>query len=231
MRSSRLVVFSLAAAAAVGLTPSAGSAQSATQGFTDSWYWGAYAGYTNFQTAFGTQNLHTNAPTIGVDWMLTRTGFALNIFADQSYFSTVSSISSPTSGAPLPVNINDMRRVGFSLMIFTPEIKMIKPYVGLGYSFNFINSAALRTCSGCTTFSTQAAADSNNTAITDARTEGKVFGNVGVMWLWKKWAPFAQVTVMPTQGTSDWYLNGAGFTTQWALGVRYNFGSSIDKWW
>jgi outer membrane protein W len=229
MRSSRLLVLSMAAVAAVGLTPSAGAAQSTPQGFTDSWYWGAYGGFTNFTTAFGSQNLRTNAPSIGVDWMLTWEKFALNIFADQSYFSTVSSISSPTSGAPLAVNINDMRRLGFDMMIFTPEIKMIKPYVGLGYSFNFINSAALRTCNGCNTFATQAAADSNQTAIVDARAEGKVFANVGVMWLYKKFAPFAQFTVMPTQGASDWYLNGTGFTTIWAIGLRYNFGSSIDK--
>ncbi len=230
MRSSRLVVLSLAAAAAVGLTPSAGAAQSAAQGFTDSWYWGAYAGFTSFQTAFGTENLHTTAPVIGVDWMLTRAKFALNIFADQSYFSTLSSITSPTGAGPLAVNINDMRQVGFSLMIFTPEYKQFKPYVNLGYSFNFINSAALRTGSSGATFPTQAAADSNQTAIIDARAEGKVFGGVGVMYLYKKFAPFAQVMVMPTQGVSDWYLNGAGFTTMWSVGLRYNFGTSIEKW-
>jgi hypothetical protein len=230
MRSSRLVVVSLAAVGAIGLTPSAGAAQSATQGFADSWYWGAYGGFINFSTAFGSQSVHTSAPSIGADWMLTRTKFALNVFAEQSYFSTTSSIASPTGAAPLPVNINDMRRVGFDLMIFTPEIKMIKPYVGVGYSFNFINSAALRTGGGASTFPTQAAADSNQKAIVDARAMGKMFFNAGAMWTYKRFAPFAQVSLMPTQGTSDWYINGTGFTTTWALGLRYNFGTSIDKW-
>jgi hypothetical protein len=230
MRSSRLVILSLAAIATVALTPRAGAAQSATQGFADSWYWGAYGGYTNFSTAFGTQNITTNAPSIGAEWMLTRTKVALHIFAEQSYFSTTSSIGSPTGSAPLAVNINDMRRLGFDLMIFTPEYKMIKPYVGLGYAFNFINSAALRSCAGCNTFASQAQADSNQKAIVDARAQGKVFVNVGAMWIYKRFAPFAQFTVMPTQGTSDWYINGTGFTTQWALGLRYNFGTSIEKW-
>jgi hypothetical protein len=230
MRSSRLVVLSLAAVASAGLTPSSGAAQSATQGFADSWYWGAYGGYTNFATAFGSANLRTTAPSVGAEWMLTRTKFALNIFLDQSYFSTVSSIASPTGSAPLAVNINDMRRAGFALMIFTPEYKAFKPYVGVGYSFNFINSAALQTCAGCSTFPTQAVADSNQKAIVDARTMGKAFGNLGVMWVYKRFAPFAQYTVMPTQGKSDWYLNGTGFTTMWALGLRYNFGTSIEKW-
>ena len=230
MRSSRLVALSLAAIGAAGLMPSVGAAQSATQGFSDSWYWGAYGGYTSFATAFGAGNMHTNAPTIGADWMLTRTKFALNIFADQSYFSTSSSIASPTGPAPLAVDINDMRRLGFALMIFTPEYRSFKPYVGVGYSFNFINSAALKTCSGCNTFPTQAAADSNNKAIVNARVMGKAFGNVGLMYVYKRFAPFAQFTVMPTQGKSDWYLNGTGFTTIWALGLRYNFGTSIEKW-
>lgn len=231
MRSSRLVVLSLAAVAAVGLTPSAGAAQSTTQGFADSWYWGAYGGYTSFATAFGAQNLHTNAPSIGIDWMITRSKFAVDIFADQSYFSTVSSITSPTGSGPLPVNINDMRRLGFSMMLFTPQIKSVKPYFNLGYSFNFINSAALRTCANCTApVTTQAAADSNQQAIVDARAMGKVFGGIGAMWVYKKFAPYAQFSVMPTQGVSDWYINGTGFTTMWSIGLRYNFGTSIDKW-
>ncbi|HEX7546253.1 MAG TPA: hypothetical protein VF368_05970 [Gemmatimonadaceae bacterium] len=230
MRSCRLVVLSLAAVAAAGLTPSSGGAQSATQGFADSWYWGVYGGATNFTTAAGSSNLRTNAPSIGVDWMLTRKSFALNIFADQTFFSTLSSIASPTGPAPLPVNISDMRRLGFSAMIFTPEYKAIKPYFGVGYSFNFISSAALRTCANCVTFPTQAAADSNQHAIVNAKAMGKVFGNVGVMYVWRRFAPFAQYTLMPTQGTSDWYLNGSGVTSIWTVGLRYNFGTSIEKW-
>ncbi|MGH7653286.1 MAG: hypothetical protein ACREN6_01360 [Gemmatimonadaceae bacterium] len=227
MRSSRLVVLSLATAAAVGFTPAAGHAQSASRPFADSWYWGVFGGVTNFATTPGSGNLHTTAPTVGIDWMLTREKFALNIFANQSYFSTTSSVADVNGSGPLPVGINDMRQVGFSLMLFTPEIKMIKPYVSLGYSFNFVNSAKLGTCAACTT----AAADSNATAIVDARAMGRVFANVGAMWVYKRWAPFAQVSLMPTQGASDWYINGTGFTTSFAAGIRYNFGSSIDKSW
>jgi hypothetical protein len=230
MRSIRLVVLSVAAAAAVGLTPSTGAAQTAAQGFADSWYWGVYGGFTNFATAYGSQNITTNAPAIGVDWMITRTHFALHVFGDQSFFNTSSSVNSPTQSAPLPVDITDMRRVGFDVMIFTPEVKALKPYFGLGYSFNFINSATLRSCASCTTFPSQQAADQNNNAIASARSMGKAFGNFGAMYLYKKWAPYGQITVMPTQGKSDWFINGTGFTTQFVFGVRYNFGTSIDKW-
>ncbi len=118
-------------------------------------------------------------------------------------------------------------QVGFSFMLFGPEYRAIKPYVSLGYAFNFVNSAKLGTCGGCT----PAAADSNATAIVDARAMGKFFANVGAMWVYKRWAPFAQLSIMPTQGASDWYLNGTGFTTSAIIGIRYNFGTSIDKSW
>ena len=225
MRSSRILVLSLATVAAVGLVPAAGGAQSATRPFADSWYWGVYGGVTNLSTTPGTGNLHTTAPTVGVDWMLTRQKFALNVFASQSYFSTTSSVADVNGGGALPVGISDMRQVGFSFMIFGPEYRAIKPYVSLGYSFNLVNSAKLGTCGACTA----GAADSNAVAIVDARSMGKVFGNVGAMWVYKRWAPFAQISVMPTQGASDWFVNGTGFTTSAVLGVRYNFGTSIDK--
>ena len=230
MRSSRLVFLSLAAIATVALTPRAGVAQATERGFSDSWYWGAYGGYTNLSTAYGSQNLTTNAPTIGAEWMLTRSKFALNIFVEQAYFNTSSSIASPTSSTPLAVNITDMRRAGFDLMVFTPQLGAVKPYVGFGYAFNFINSASLSQCAGCNTFSSQAAADSNSRAISNARSMGKAFLDVGAMWIYKRWAPFAQFEVMPTQGKSDWFVNGTGFTTVWKAGLRYNFGSSIEKW-
>jgi len=46
----------------------------------------------------------------------------------------------------------------------------------------------------------------------------------------KKWAPFAQATVMPTQGALHGFLiNGNGFTYYLEAGMRYNFGSAIEK--
>ena len=95
MRSSRLVVLSLAATAAVG-THSVGRGRAGRRrGFADSWYWGAYG--ERYELRDGSdRNLHYTAPTVGADWMLTRAKFALNIFADQSYFSTTSSVANPT---------------------------------------------------------------------------------------------------------------------------------------
>jgi hypothetical protein len=223
MRSIRLAAAAVFAVAAAGLTPGSARAQSAMN-WQDSWFWGVYGGQMQFPTAIAT----TTAPTIGIDWVITRTHFALNVFADQSYFTNaVSTIPDFPSSAPRRVDFTDMRRVGFSAMIFTPEFRMLKPYVGAGYSFNFIKEAAPEG----NFYSSPAAADTVQSRINSARTAGKLFGNVGVMALFGRYAPFAQYTVMPTQGTGGWLVNGDGFTTVWQLGLRVNFGSSISKQW
>ena len=222
MRSFRLFVFALAIGV-TGLIPSVARAQNPVASWQDSWYWGAYGGQTQFPTAIAT----TTAPTIGIDWVITRTRFALNVFAEQSYFNAVSTIPDYPSSAPRRVDLTDMRRIGFTAMIFTPSWRMIKPYVGGGFAFNFIKEA---TPQGAF-FTTPGARDTVLKRVNSARTAGKLFGDVGVMAMLGRFAPFVQYTIMPTQGTSGWFINGDGFTTIWKAGVRMNFGTSVDKKW
>jgi hypothetical protein len=220
MRSYRLVVPALLATVALGFAPARAAAQK-TSSIQDSWLWGAYGGYASIPTVIAT----TSAPTIGIDWVITRTRYALNVFADQSYFNAVSTIQDVN--APRRVDMQDMRRVGFSGMIFTPELKMIKPYFGFGYSFNFIKSA---TPEG-NAFNSAAARDSVLARVNTARAEGKAFGEFGVMAVYNRFAPFAQYVIMPTKGKGTWLVNGDGFTNLWQVGLRYNFGTSIEKKW
>jgi len=223
MRSFRVIVLALAASAAVGLVHSAAAAQQPATGWQDSWFWGAYGGQTSFATAIA----RTNAPTIGVDWVITRSRYALNVFAEQSYFNAVSTVPDFPTSAPRRVDITDMRRVGFAAMIFTPELRQLKPYLGLGWSFNFIKEG---TPEG-SFYATPAARDSVLQRINNARSIGKFFGSLGFMASYGKFAPFAQYTIMPTKGSGDWMVNGEGFTSIWTAGIRYNVGSSISKKW
>ena len=222
MRPFRFVVPVLVATAALSLVPQRATAQQASS-IQDSWLWGAYGGRTTIPTAIAT----TNAPTIGIDWVITRSRYALNVFADQSYFDAVSTIPDYPSAAARRVDIQDMRRVGFAGMIFTPEIGMVKPYFGFGFSFNFIKQA---TPEG-SFFSTPQARDTVLKRIESSRAEGKAFGEFGVMATYRRFAPFAQYIVMPSKGKGTWFLNGDGFTNLWQVGLRYNFGSSIEKKW
>lgn len=220
MRSYRLVVPALLATVALGLVPQRVAAQRASS-IQDSWLWGAYGGYASIPTVIAT----AHAPTVGVEWVITRTRYALNVFADQSFFNSVSTIPDVTGNRL--VDIQDMRRVGFAGMIFTPEINVIKPYFGLGYSFNFIKQANPENSS----FASAAARDSVLTRVNNARAEGKPFGEFGIMAVYNRFAPFAQVVVMPTKGKGTWLVNGDGFTNLWQVGLRYNFGTSIEKKW
>jgi len=34
---------------------------------------------------------------------------------------------------------------------------------------------------------------------------------------------------MPTKGSGSWLVNGSGSTWIWETGLRYNFGTSIEK--
>ena len=223
MRSLRLLVLAFAASAGVGLAPSAARAQQNAASWQDSWYWGAYGGYTSFATTIASKN----APTVGLDWVITRTRFALNLFAEQSYFNAVSTIQDFPTAAPRKVDITDMRRVGFSAMIFTPSLKWVKPYVGFGYAFNFIKTGNPEG----TFFASPQARDTVLSRINDARTAGKVFGDVGFMFMIGRFSPFAQYAVMPTKGNGNWMVNGEGFTNIWSAGLRVNLGSSIEKKW
>jgi hypothetical protein len=225
MRSFRHIVLALAASAALGLSPSEGAAQQPAVAWQDSWFWGVYGGVTSFTTTIARTN---NAPTIGVDWMITRERFALNVFAEQSYFNAVSTIQDPSTSALRRVNITDMRRVGFAGMFFTPEYRMLKPYFNVGFALNFIKTGTPE--GGFYRDST--ARNAVLTRIEDARTNGKLFASFGVMTLLRgRYAPFAQYTVMPTKGSGNWMLNGEGFANVFSLGLRYNFGSSIQKKW
>src|ERR1019366_7012470 len=187
MRSFRHIVLALAASAAVGLSPSAAAAQQAAGQWQDAWFWGAYGGYTSFATPIA----RTNAPMIGIDWMITREHFALNVFAEQAYFNAVSTVPDFPTSAPRRVDIQDMRSVGFAAMFFTPELYRLKPYFNVGYAFNFIKTG---TPEG-SFYASPAAQDTVLGRINDARSIGKLFGSFGVMSVFGRFAPFFQYTV------------------------------------
>jgi len=80
-----------------------------------------------------------------------------------------------------------------------------------------------------TFFNSAAARDSAERRVNDARSQGKATFSGGFMLTWHKFAPYAQYTVMPTKGTGKWLINGDGATSFWEAGLRYNFGSSIER--
>lgn len=221
MRSARLLIV-----LGLILVPALASAQEKNP-FTDSWFWGVKVGNATLNTTSG----RTNAPAFGIDWLITRTWYGLNISLDQAYFDAVSTVSNAGSaaanGVERRVDIRDMRRASVAMTLF-PKVfnESVRPYVGLGYALNFI----VRATSEGNDFVSPQAKDTVLNRIQSAKSRGSALMTLGVQANVKRWAPFAQATVMPTQGAGGKFLiNGSGFTYYLEAGIRYNFGSSIDK--
>lgn len=203
------------------LLPAAAAAQQASAPIENSWFWGVGGGRISFPTYFH----RIDAPAISADWLITRQRWALNVYASQAYFTDSSTVSDPNTSGLRKVSMTDLRRIGFQGIIFLPNWTWFRPYAGVGYSMNYVKQA-----SPIGSFYNSAAEKTAaEQRVRDAQAQGKATFSGGFMLTWKRFAPYAQYTFMPTKGTGAWLLNGNGSTAFWEAGLRYNFGSSIER--
>lgn len=210
------------ALAFAAILPAAAAAQQSSAPIDNSWFWGVGGGRISFPTYFH----RIDAPTISADWMITRHRWALNVYASQAYFSDSSTISDPNTSGLRKVSMNDLRRFGFQGIVFLPNWSWFRPYAGVGYSMNYVKQAAPIG----SFYNSAAARDSAIARVKDAQAQTRATFTGGFMLTpYHKFAPYAQYTSMPTKGTGSWLLNGEGQTGFWEAGLRYNFGSSIER--
>jgi hypothetical protein len=234
MRSARLL-------AVIGVLslPSLAAAQERNP-FTDSWFWGAKGGMAFLHT--GTES-RTDAWSIGAEWLITRSRFGLYVGLDQAYFGCIpteidpcdedtrvlSTVNdAPTRGVTRRVDIQDMRRLSASVYYFPKswgESVNLRPYIGLGYSFNFV----VRAQSDGNQFANSAARDTVLARIESAKTRNSLLLTTGLQVNYKRIAPFVQALVMPTRGSGEFLINGNGFTYYVEAGLRVNVGSAIER--
>lgn len=201
--------------------PAIAVAQQANAPFENSWYWGAGGGRISFPTKFH----RVSAPMIGADWLITRNRWALDVYAAESYFTDITTLADPNPSGVRQVEMTDMRRVGFQGIVFLPSRPWIRPYAGFGLSLNVITKASPIGAG----FANVAERDSAQVRANDARALTKATYAAGVMLTWRRFAPYAQYTMMPTKGSGKWLINGDGFTFFWEAGLRYNFGNAVEK--
>lgn len=212
----------LRALALSALIPAVAAAQQPTSApIENSWFWGVSGGRISFPTYFH----RVDAPMIGADWLITRQRWALQVYGSQAYFTDSSVVNDPNSSGLRKASMTDLRRVGFQGVVFLPNWTWFRPYAGFGYSFNFVNKAAPIG----TQFSSAAARDSAVNRVEKARAVTKATYTAGFMVTWRKFAPYAEYTMMPTRGSGDWLINGTGSTSFYQAGLRYNFGGAIEK--
>ena len=214
MQKLRSVVVGLVAAMVV----SASAQAQVIRDFDNSWFWGAKAGINTFG-APGHGN--GTAPNLGIDWLITRTKGGLYVSGDQSIFSHDVDVADPgsTTGTRT-VRVDDMRRLSFAALAFPKHFGGITPYAGVGYMIAVLGDARIRLDS-LNAFPSNSFIDN----VEAARSRGAVLGMLGVQIQTRRAAIFAQETMLPAN--SQFLLNSV--LSFFEFGVRYNFGSSIDR--
>lgn len=187
--------------------------------FRNSWFWGAKVGTMSVGT---TETGRTWAPSIGAEWLITRSAGGLWAFADHTSFDITSGVNDPSvSGGVRDVELRNLRRFGFAAVVSPRAFGMVRPYAGLGMSLNVIGRARAAADSAG-----NPAGSSVQTAIEDRRSRASALGLLGVQAQFSRAALFTQLTATPA---STRFLLNDGPQVGWDVGLRYNFGTSVAR--
>lgn len=215
MKSIRRLIAVLALTA---LLPATGSAQEGKL-FKDSWFWGAKAGVMTFWT---TRVAHAQAPLFGADWLITRSKGALLVSGEQGFFEEKSSVFDPSEpDQQRTVAISNIRRATFTLLGFPKQYGALRPYVGLGVAYNFIQKASPV---GLTSGSAQS--DTISARVRDEQSSASPVFMIGLQGQVRRFSIFGQGSLMYSQNR---LLFNNNETYVLEGGIRYNIGSSIDR--
>src|SRR5215207_9249649 len=159
MRTIRTLTAGLACAALLPTVVAAQQVPQKVRSFTDSWYWGAKGGVS----MIGAAAEDISAPTVGGEWMITRTRIAMYVSVEQSFFDTQGAVFDPTStGSARIVDIKDSRRYNAQLFVFPKQFGAFRPYAGLGFAL-----LSIRDAQATGTFSSTGSQDSVLTLVND----------------------------------------------------------------
>jgi hypothetical protein len=214
MQKLRVVAVAMVAA----LVVSAAANAQEMRNFDNSWFWGAKAGINTFTpSGHGT----TSTANLGIDWLITRSKGGLYVSADQSVFERdVEVFDQASITNQRTVRINDLRRISFAALAFPKHFGGITPYAGVGYQIAVLGNARVF-ADTANTFPSNAFLDE----VESERSRAGILGMAGVQIQTKRAAVFAQETLVPA--STRFLLTSA--LSFFEFGVRYNFGSSIDR--
>jgi hypothetical protein len=220
----RLLRVLTAAIGLAALLPQPSAAQAGRQ-FKDAWFWGIKGGGMLYSSA---STEHSVAPLVGAEWLITRSRGGLYVSYDQAFLSTTGTFldRDPDSTFVRSVNLNNLRRVSFAAMVFPLQSPKYHPYFGLGLTLNQIGGASFQTGFVNTT-RYQIALDSLQSK--KASFSPTMIG--GLQARLSRFSVFGQAVASPVQ--RDFFLSsgnsGQNFNFSLETGVRYNFGSSIER--
>ncbi|HEY6088489.1 MAG TPA: hypothetical protein VD771_01745 [Gemmatimonadaceae bacterium] len=200
------------------LVVSASAAAQEMRNFDNSWFWGFKSGINTF-SAPGYGN--TSTVDLGIDWLITRTKGGLYVSGNQSVFTkNVKVFDASARTNERTVQVKDLRRVTLAGVVFPKHFGGITPYGGIGYTIAVLGDARVFVDSA-DTFPNNAFLDE----VERRRSRSAVLGMAGVQIQTRRAAIFAQETMLPSN-SSFLFSSVMSF---FEFGVRYNFGSSIDR--
>ncbi len=190
----------------------------AMRNFDNSWFWGAKTGINTF-SAPGHGN--TSTANLGLDWLITRSKGGLYVSADQSIFERdVEMFDQSATTGQRTLQVNDLRRISFAGVAFPKHFGKVTPYAGLGYMIAVLGDVRI--------MSDSANSPPNNSfidGVEQLRSRGSVLGMGGVQIQTMRAAIFVQETLLP----SNRNFLFPSMLSFFEFGIRYNFGSSIDR--
>ena len=214
MQKFRAVAVALVATIVV----SAGANAQERRNFDNSWFWGFKSGINTF-SAPGRGN--TSTVDLGIDWLITRSRGGLYVSGNQSIFERDIDVFDPTANTnQRTVRVNDLRRITFAALAFPKHFGGITPYGGIGYTIAVLGDARVFVDSA-DTFPNNAFLDN----VESRRSRSAVLGMAGIQIQTKRMAIFAQETMLPSN--SNFLFSSV--LSFFEFGVRYNFGSAIDR--
>ena len=188
----------------------------------DQWYWGINGGAMLFNAGFDSE-VAVTAPTIGGEWFITRDRFAVRFMIQQAFFEEQTGIFDPTvPGAARPVDVKDWRRYSVEVYAMPRGDRFILPYAGAGISLNVLQSAT-----PVGSFTSQESLEQVFLDIDQFSTRAALVFAAGAQANFGKSALFVQASGMPTGHA--FLLSRSNYTAVIEAGVRYTFGSAIEK--
>jgi hypothetical protein len=187
--------------------------------FDNSWFWGFKSGVNTFSLPNGGGN--TSTVDLGIDWLITRSKGGLYVSGNQSVFERdVEVFDANSNTGTRRVRVNDMRRITFAGLAFPKHFGGITPYGGIGYTIAVLGDARVFVDS-VNTFPDNAFLDK----VESRRSRSSLLGMGGVQIQTARMAIFAQETLLPS--TRNFLFSSV--MSFFEFGVRWNFGSSIDR--
>ena len=209
MRSIRCLTTGLALLVTL---PALVSAQEGRQ-FQNSWFWGLKAGNMTYWTK---RVSHAQAQNFGGEWLITRHKGGLLVGMDHTDFGNLFDDDDGELSELMgePVMLKTMRRLSFTGVVFPKNFSGIRPYGGVGLSFAWLDADVQ-----------SGSAIPSDTLRTHASTVAPIF-MVGVQVQYRRFSLFGQGSTMMTRSSFLVNENPSYFVE---TGIRYNFGSSIER--